>query len=310
MASCIYVTNREMIEYHRLNGANELNFWRPLSQTRMKKFYPGDLIFFLTKTDIPGKSKEKGIIGYGEYVRSERLSLSTMWRKYGDKNGYAALDALRSAMKEYGNRIPEKISCLYIDHVVFFNSPVFPSDIGMKIPWNLESYTYTNDGKNDYTYKLLEAGSRVGLNYWAATMTSNKAEEDWFNKDLRRNRVSVFEESIPDLELSKSVIKSGESAISAYTRENPGLKKVNEKAKIWYEDDEQGGTVWIPCLIGVRDIEKLKTLAGHLWMWAKKLTDEKAQTRVKVLVKPETAKALTERFFLPERVTLVPFDQE
>ncbi len=304
MASCIYVTDREMIEYHRINGANELNFWRPLSKTRMKKFFPGDLIFFLTKTDVPGRKREKGIIGYGEYVRSERLSLSTMWKKYGDKNGYATLDAFESAIRDYAKKVPDKISSLFIDHVVFFNDPVFPSDIGMELPLNLESYTYTYDGKSDYTYKLLNAAKKVGLNYWTSTMTDNEAQEDWLYKDLRRNRVSVLQESIPDLELPKSVLKSGFSAMQALIGEDEGIRRVNESGNMYYKDEETGGTIWFPCLINVRDTEKIKTFVGHLAMWAKELSKEKDIYQLTALVRPEVKEYLEEHFELPQNVHL------
>ena len=100
MASVMYVTDHGMIEYHRINGDDDLIFWRPLSQTRMKKFYPGDLIFFLTKVDVPGHSNEKGIVGYGRYVYSEKLRLDTMWKKYTTKNGFDTKAELTKVLKE------------------------------------------------------------------------------------------------------------------------------------------------------------------------------------------------------------------
>ena len=50
MASIVYVTDKNMIEFHRLNGNQSLNFWRPMSQKKIRNFHPGDMIFFLTKT--------------------------------------------------------------------------------------------------------------------------------------------------------------------------------------------------------------------------------------------------------------------
>ena len=66
MASIAYVTDRNMIEYHRINGNRTINFWKPSSQKKMNDFKVGDYLFFLAKGTEKGITREKGIIGYGK----------------------------------------------------------------------------------------------------------------------------------------------------------------------------------------------------------------------------------------------------
>ena len=49
MASIAYITDKKMIEYHRLNGNHSINFWKPSNTKKISDFHNGDLLFFLAK---------------------------------------------------------------------------------------------------------------------------------------------------------------------------------------------------------------------------------------------------------------------
>ena len=67
MASIAYVSDQNMLDFHRINGSQEIVFWR-LSTKKFSSFMPGDLLFFLSKAPETIKNNEKGIVGYGCYV--------------------------------------------------------------------------------------------------------------------------------------------------------------------------------------------------------------------------------------------------
>ena len=98
MSSIAYVTDRQMIEFHRLNGNAGINFWRPSIGKRFTDFHSGDLLFFLAKGTELKHSKEKGIIGYGRFTESEQLSFRQMWGRYSTLNGYATESGLKDAI--------------------------------------------------------------------------------------------------------------------------------------------------------------------------------------------------------------------
>ena len=304
MASVIYVSNRDMIEYHRINGADEINFWRPMSQTRMKRFYPGDLLFFLTKTDVPGK-KEKGIVGYGEFVRVEKRSLKSMWKTYGDKNGYPTYELLQKAIHEFTPNIPKQLSCLFLDHIVFFNQPVFPSDIGMSIPNNLESYSYLIQDGKDMTYKVLEEAQNYGVNYWSKMVGKSSANDDWFEKDLKRNRLAVVQEEIGELELTGSIKKDNKKALTILKNSDPSIKRINDRGELYYKENGEGMDLYYACMIGKRDKNKIKTLVGHLVYMATLVRKETVPYQIYVIVKDEVKEELEKEYLLPNSVHLL-----
>ena len=49
MSSIAYITDHQMIEYHRLNGNRIINFWKPSTMKKISDFNPGDYLFFLAK---------------------------------------------------------------------------------------------------------------------------------------------------------------------------------------------------------------------------------------------------------------------
>lgn len=75
MSSIAYITDQNMIEYHRLHGNNRIVYWRPSGKKKFQFFQHGDYLFFLTKGTEKGIQREKGIIGYGRYEQDERCGI-------------------------------------------------------------------------------------------------------------------------------------------------------------------------------------------------------------------------------------------
>ena len=56
MSSIAYITDHQMIEYHRLNGNRIINFWKPSTMKKISDFNPGD---FLQKAQKKVKNEKK-----------------------------------------------------------------------------------------------------------------------------------------------------------------------------------------------------------------------------------------------------------
>jgi hypothetical protein len=190
MASIVYVSDKDMLEFHRLNGNREINFWR-ISTKRFTGFKPGDLLFFLSKRPEDLKNKEKGIIGYGCLVETKSMSCSQMWNTYGEKNGFATKKELTDAIIRIAkdNRIPKKINCLLLKDVQFFQGPVFLSELGMKVASNLESFSYIDTEENRLTLAVLNKARTIGIDTWSSTqgtVTSTAA----FEQELMKYQIA------------------------------------------------------------------------------------------------------------------------
>lgn len=300
MASVVYVTDPTMIENHRLRGAEELNFWRPMSQTRMKKFFPGDLIFFLTRVE---RKKEKGIVGYGEYVREERLSLNRMWKKYEEKNGYPDKESLVKAIHEYTEKIPSRISCLYVDHVVFFKAPVFLSEVGIQAPLTLESYMYLDHGKSDAAFRILKKGRELGTDLWASAVANSAAKDEWIERDLVRSRLSAIQDHLKAPAMPETAEKENRSVVHALGKEDPAIRRVSPRGNACYKIESGEVTVYLPMMIGGRDQEKVCAAAGYACMWAACTRGEK-EYAYEMILKKAVAEKMERDFLLPGTVRI------
>ena len=69
MAAIAYITDKNMIDFHRLNGNHTINFWKPSTSKKISNLKQGDLLFFLAKGTERGKQKEKGLMGYGKFQK-------------------------------------------------------------------------------------------------------------------------------------------------------------------------------------------------------------------------------------------------
>ena len=71
MGSIAYVTDENMLAYHRLCRNQSILFWR-LSNKKFTDFHKGDLLFFFAR---PNHGRKKALIGYAHYDSEINLSL-------------------------------------------------------------------------------------------------------------------------------------------------------------------------------------------------------------------------------------------
>ncbi|MDI9540712.1 MAG: hypothetical protein QM204_04485 [Bacillota bacterium] len=214
MAAIAYVTDEKMIEYHRVNGSNSIVFWR-LSTKKFSDFNIGDLLFFLSKDTTTKTRKEKGLVGYGRFVGSSSMAISTMWRKHRTKTGYISKKELYGAIEKSKKtkKMPEKINCLVLDRVVFFRNPIYLSDLGYKIPKNLESFTYLDKHEGQQTLRILEEAQKIGLDLWSSIQGA--ADETSFNQQLTQYKIATIIEALGiEDEITKKYYKKIEKKYS------------------------------------------------------------------------------------------------
>ena len=168
MSSIAYVTDQQMIEYHRLCGNSDVNFWRLSSRAGFSDFRRGDLLFFYAYGHT---IRKKGLVGYAHFEGSVQLTLDEMWKKFGTRNGYATKKRLEEAicLAARDGEVPETMNCLLLSDCVYFSSPVYPEDVGLSINEKLESYTYLDRNDPSVTVRILRMAEEIGIDNWSAS---------------------------------------------------------------------------------------------------------------------------------------------
>lgn len=131
MGSIAYITDKNMMEYHRLHGNSVINFWKP-SIKSITDFKKGDMLFFLTKGTERGKKREKGILGYGHLRKQQNMGFTQMWNVYKTLSGYPDKESLKQAICKITKQeeVPELLSCMELENVIYFQYPIYLSEIG------------------------------------------------------------------------------------------------------------------------------------------------------------------------------------
>lgn len=175
MASIAYICDIKMIDYHRLFGHQTMNFWRFTNTKQFTRFKTGDYLFFLAKGSEHAKTREKGIVGYGKLSKQMTSSVSKMWKVYGHLNGYENEDDFKDAIRKVTkqNHLPKTLNGLYLEHIVFFNGPLYLSEIHQFIPKNLESFMYLDKTGVSVTLKVLNKAKEIGINSWQFALDEN-----------------------------------------------------------------------------------------------------------------------------------------
>lgn len=193
MSSIAYITDPNMIDFHRLRGNRTMVFWR-FSLKGFARFSEGDLFFFIDHRMRHPKTKEKGLVGYGRCSEIKNQSLSQAWKEYENKIGYNSYDEFKEAIRHYrknDHRLPNQIQTIKLENVIFFQQPVFLSEIGVPLSDRLESFTYIEDEGKDLSYQLFPIIKKIGVDSWMQSQNLNiderDLERDYIHQKVRYN---------------------------------------------------------------------------------------------------------------------------
>lgn len=223
MSAIAYITDSKLLELHRLNAHKTMNFWRLSTKTSFSDFGKDDLVFFLSKDKEHMKKKEKGIVGFGKLDNIYTYAPKTMWNKFEKENGYNTYGEFKEAIEKVSklHELPKKISSFYLKNIVFFQSPIYLSELGIKISNNVESYVYIKP--EELVIKLLEYGKQA-IDIWSSSeMAENIIENEQLNYSLK-----LAQKDIGDLKLSETRINSGNRIMKKIIENNPGCKFIGK----------------------------------------------------------------------------------
>lgn len=270
MSSIAYVADEKMIEYHRLCGNRNINFWRLTGRNQFSDFHRGDLLFFYCKAM---RGRKKGFVGYAHYDCTHRLTLHSMWKKYGTLNGYDTEADLQNAIEEAArdHKVPPYMNCLYLKDVVFFVSPVFPSEVNLSVSSKLESYMYLDQEDPGVTQRILRIAEKRGIDPWAASQSFEP--ESIFKMDEVRHQIALISEEIGRPCYTKSEEKQARQLIEEVCRKT-GWETVkgNPTEGLYTTEDEI--TLAFPYVYNSKDKnQRLLELMGRIAYYKMKIEE-------------------------------------
>lgn len=116
----IGVTDYDWFKLHASKPfVEEVNFWRPSSESNFKALQPGEP--FLFKLHSP----RNFIVGGGFFIKFLHLPVSLAWETFGEANGAHSLEEVRARITKYRRQpiLPyedPKIGCIILEEPFFF----------------------------------------------------------------------------------------------------------------------------------------------------------------------------------------------
>lgn len=218
MSSIAYVTDSNMIEYHRLCGSRRFNFWRLSARAAFSDFRKGDLLFFYA---YGRNKKKKGFVGYAHFDGARKLSLKQMWKEYGTLNGFDTRadleEAIRRASRDH--EVPERMSCLLLSDAVFFSEPVYPKEANVEVNEKLESYMYLDRNDPEATLRILRIARQKGIDPWASSQSDEP--ENVFELDETREILAAIAKELGEEAWTREEKKRARALASAVTGFEP-----------------------------------------------------------------------------------------
>lgn len=269
MAAIAYITDKNMIDFHRLNGNHTINFWKPSTSKKISNLKQGDLLFFLAKGTERGKQKEKGLMGYGKFQKSYTMSFQAMWSKYEIQNGYATRDGLEEAICKVtkNHRLPNMLNCLQLEEVVFFQYPIYLSEIGMQVSNKLESYLYIDKEDLYNTDKILKIANQFGVDVWSKVFEQEHTHD--FKKDAQIQIIHNIYEVIKSNYYSTYEEARLAHFIQDYQKHHTNTQAIRNSKTEFIEIREDRLWICLPCLINTSEIQKkLQYIIGHYMLYS------------------------------------------
>ncbi len=187
-----------------------------------------------------------------------------MWKKYGTLNGYHTKNKCAEAIVKVSknHKIPERLTCVELTEVAFFNSPVYLSELNARLSNKLESYTYIDRGDQCLSEKIILKAAEFGVDLWTSKLSEEEFKQKLTKDAFRLSSCHVYEQ------LSMDESKYVKQLMRQYNEQNNGEFIIGSQSdSIEWSDTP---TINIPVLAG--DIRKLQLYLGHAGAFRQLLT--------------------------------------
>jgi putative restriction endonuclease len=144
------VTNNEWFRFLAERKPDEVNFWRPRSQTDFKALTQGDVFLFKLHSPLDF------IAGGGIFVSHRFLPLPLAWQAFGENNGVPDFETFERRILEH--RSPDELS-RQIGCTVLAEPFFWPRDAWIPVP--------SDWSKNIVTGKGYDVSAGIGAALWA-----------------------------------------------------------------------------------------------------------------------------------------------
>ncbi len=144
------VTNNEWFRFLAERMPDEVNFWRPRSQTDFKAITQGDVFLFKLHSPLDF------IAGGGIFVSHRFLPLPLAWQAFGENNGVPDYETFERRILEH--RSPDELS-RQIGCTVLAEPFFWPRDAWIPVP--------SDWSKNIVTGKGYDVSAGIGATLWA-----------------------------------------------------------------------------------------------------------------------------------------------
>lgn len=118
-----YIANTDYNWYHFLfsqASIEEVNFWRPRGGSGFRALRYGEPLIFKLKSEY-----DHAVVGFGLFVAHVKLAVNEAWQVFGQANGAATLDEMRSRIQHYVERFGGQVTPSHEIGCILLASPVF-----------------------------------------------------------------------------------------------------------------------------------------------------------------------------------------
>jgi putative restriction endonuclease len=167
---------------------DEVNFWQPSGSRVFRVLQPGEP--FLFKLHSP----KNFIVGGGHFVRYSALPASLAWDAFGQKNGVASFDDLRTRIRRYRRKddaIDPVIGCNVLAEPFFLQEPAWISVPPSWSPNIVQGKSYDTESAEGRSLWALVQLAAAGLNHvQEPSLVENASDASRFGPEyLTRGRL-------------------------------------------------------------------------------------------------------------------------
>ena len=192
--------------------------------------------------------------------------------------------------------MPSKINSLYLTDVVFFQAPVYLSEIGIHISNRLESYLYLDKEDPQVVSRLLSKAAENGMDAWSLAVNNETEREDFFEEEEIRHMIAVIRKRIP-LTLTDWEKRKARKWLREERQRHPEVEPIKGTHLEGYSYEKGVCTFVLPFVSGNTLDMKTQSLIGHAFL-LKQMLQQECQYQIKIrfrLLSDEDVSELEER---------------